>query len=111
MVAFVETVLKKSEGEGLLCEKVNVGKPNPKIVDIIREEHNIPETELPKFLMVGDNPQTDIAMGNNAGIDTCLVLTGVVQDENDLNNYVKNDPRNEPTHVINSFGDPFDTTT
>ena len=31
--------------------------------------------------MIGDNPGTDIAMGNNAGIDTCLVLTGVVKNE------------------------------
>jgi len=29
--------------------------------------------------MIGDNPGTDIAMGNNAGIDTCLVLTGVAE--------------------------------
>lgn len=88
MVAFLEAFLKKSDGTGLICDKIMVGKPNPGIVDIIREEHKIPESELPKFLMIGDNPGTDIALGNNAGIDTCLVLTGVVENENDLQNYV-----------------------
>lgn len=45
---------------------------------MIRKDHNIPESELPKFVMIGDNPTTDIALGNKAGIDSCLVLTGVV---------------------------------
>lgn len=78
MVAFLDTVLKNADGTGLICEKVVVGKPNPNIVDIIRTDHNIPETELSKFLMIGDNPATDICLGSNAGIDTCLVLTGVI---------------------------------
>ena len=107
LTAYLETLLKKSDGPGLICEKTNVGKPNPKIVDIIRSEHNIPESELPKFLMIGDNPATDIALGSNAGIDTCLVLTGVVQSEEDLLNYIQNDPKSTPTHIINSMGDEF----
>jgi len=28
--------------------------------------------------MIGDRPDTDIMLGYNAGIDRCLVLTGVV---------------------------------
>ena len=31
--------------------------------------------------MVGDNPEADIALGNNAGIDTCLVLSGNVKNQ------------------------------
>lgn len=77
MVNFLGTMLKKPSGDEYICDKVVVGKPNPAVVDIIMKEHNIPETERSKFLMIGDNPGTDIAMGNNAGIDTCLVLTGV----------------------------------
>jgi len=79
MVNFLGTMLKNPSGQGYICDKVLVGKPNPNIVDIIMKEHDIPETERSKFLMMGDNPATDISMGNNAGIDTCLVLTGVVE--------------------------------
>ena len=31
--------------------------------------------------MIGDNPKSDIAMGNAAGIDTCLTLTGYIKTE------------------------------
>ena len=34
--------------------------------------------------MIGDRPNTDIAFGKAAGIDTCLVLTGVVSSEDDF---------------------------
>jgi len=33
------------------------------------------------MIMIGDRPDTDILLGNNAGIDTCIVLTGVVRTE------------------------------
>ena len=46
---------------------------------MLLKEHNIEEYELPNFIMIGDNPQSDIALGNNAGIDTCLTLTGFIQ--------------------------------
>ena len=61
-----------------MCEKVCAGKPNPVIVDIIRGEHGIDETELSKMVIIGDNPETDIALGNRAGIASCLVMTGIV---------------------------------
>ena len=34
--------------------------------------------------MIGDRPDTDIALGSNGGVDTCLVLSGVVKDENEV---------------------------
>ena len=79
VIRAIEETLKKVDGDGLICEKVVTGKPNPTIVEIIRKDHNIPESELSKFVMIGDNPPTDIALGNLAGIDSCLALTGVIQ--------------------------------
>jgi len=34
--------------------------------------------------MIGDRPDTDIALGHNAGIASCLVLTGVVTNEEQI---------------------------
>lgn len=68
------------DGNGsLLCDKVVTGKPNSSIVQQILSEHNIPKSELSKFIMIGDNPQSDIAMGNAAGIATALTLTGKIK--------------------------------
>ncbi len=47
------------------------------------KQHNIPETMRKKIVMIGDRPNTDIALGHNAGIDSVLVLSGVVKDEAD----------------------------
>jgi len=80
-VAQIEMGLKDASGD-LMCEKVCTGKPNPGIIDIIRKHHDIPESDLRKMVMIGDNCETDIALGNNAGISSCLVMTGVVKDEN-----------------------------
>ena len=76
--AALEYGLRRNDGQGLVCEKVCAGKPNPVVIDIIRKEHSIPETELSKMVMIGDNPATDIALANNAGIASCLVMSGMV---------------------------------
>ena len=41
IVACLEATAKKTDGKGLICEKVVTGKPNPRIIDIIREDHDI----------------------------------------------------------------------
>lgn len=97
--------LKDPSGEGLICEKVCTGKPNPAIVDIIRKHHNIPESDLTKMVMIGDNCQTDIALGNNAGISSCLVMTGVVKNEDQAYQWAKQDEDFKPTYFLKSFGD------
>ena len=49
------------------------GKPNSFILNYLTEECKIKKEEC---LMIGDNLLTDIAFGNNCGIDTLCVLTG-----------------------------------
>ena len=107
MVNFLGTMLQNHDGDGYICDKLVVGKPNPNIVDIIRKEHDIPRSELDKFVMIGDNPKTDIAFGNNAGIDTCLVLTGVVKSPEESLEFSTCDDLLRPTHIMNSMGDKW----
>ena len=56
-------------------EPVIVGKPNPYVVDLIMRQHGISSKE--KIIMIGYRMDSDITMGNRAGIATGLVLTGV----------------------------------
>jgi len=100
-------MLQNHDGNGYICDKLVVGKPNPNIVDIIRKEHDIPKSELDKFVMIGDNPKTDIAFGKNAGIDTCLVLTGVVKSPEESLEFSACDDLLRPTHILNSMGDKW----
>ena len=50
-----------------------VGKPNRMIVDAVSQKLGLPIDEM---AMVGDRLYTDIALGANSGITTCLVLSG-----------------------------------
>lgn len=77
VVKAIESSLIKPGTDELICNKVVTGKPNPEIIDLIRGQHGIPEEHLSRMVMIGDRTDTDIALGNNAGIDTCLVLSGV----------------------------------
>lgn len=54
------------------------GKPNPFIIEHLIKTHNLNKSEC---LMIGDNIDTDITFGKNAGIDTWCVLTGVSNEE------------------------------
>ena len=81
----IEMSLRKPGSDTeLICEKYNVGKPNPSIVDMIINQHNLPSDCRDKMVMIGDRPDTDLQFGINAGIDTCLVFTGVIKDFHDL---------------------------
>ena len=53
-----------------------MGKPNPFAFELIRDRF---KAEKEKFVMIGDRPSTDIAFANSCGIDSCLVMTGVVK--------------------------------
>ena len=47
--------------------------------------------------MIGDNPKSDIAGGNSAGMITILVKTGVWDGK------TKNDLEHPATYVVNDF--------
>ncbi|MEA3408304.1 MAG: HAD-IIA family hydrolase [Chloroflexota bacterium] len=75
------------------------GKPSRHILRAALERLGVREDEC---LMVGDRLTTDIYMGNRAGMDTALVLTGVTKREDLAASDV------QPTYVLNSVADILD---
>jgi len=65
MIAFV----KAATG----CMPKVIGKPHREMVEAVTERKGLPESNL---CMVGDRLYTDIALGDESGITTVLVLTG-----------------------------------
>jgi len=59
-----------------------IGKPNKLIIESILEKYNFNKEDV---VMVGDRLYTDMKLGENAGIDSILVLTGEATRE-DANN-------------------------
>lgn len=110
IIGAIETGLKNPGGEGLICEKIVTGKPNKSIIDLIRGQHGIPEGELSKMVMIGDRPNTDIELGYNAGIDTVLVLSGVVTCEEEAIQWAAQSEGYQPTWVLDQFGEDIKMT-
>lgn len=50
-----------------------MGKPSRVIIDLLLTRHGLSPAEA---VMVGDRLDTDCLFANNAGIASCLVLTG-----------------------------------
>ncbi|HSB05125.1 MAG TPA: HAD-IIA family hydrolase [Thermodesulfobacteriota bacterium] len=67
MIAAIEAVTQKKV-------EVIVGKPSPFIIQTALE---VMELQPKDCILIGDRLETDIQMGQNAGIATGLVLTGV----------------------------------
>ena len=59
-------------------EPMFIGKPNRTIIDIALEQLTLSRDES---ILVGDNLETDIMAGINAGVRTALILTGVSSRE------------------------------
>jgi len=59
-------------------EPTVVGKPAPLMIDYMVEKFGI---ERSKICMVGDRLDTDIAFGNDNGLSSILVLSGVTSEE------------------------------
>jgi phosphoglycolate/pyridoxal phosphate phosphatase family enzyme len=72
-----------------------VGKPSPLILKMALQRLRLPASEC---LMTGDRLETDILMGQQAGMATALVLTGVTRYEDVPNASAK------PTYVLESVG-------
>ncbi|WP_256298348.1 HAD-IIA family hydrolase [Haloarchaeobius salinus] len=73
-----------------------VGKPSEHMADAVTERLDVAPSDC---LVVGDNLHTDILMGERAGMETALVLTGATRREEIGGSGV------EPDHVIDSLGD------
>ncbi|MFD4930703.1 TIGR01457 family HAD-type hydrolase [Peribacillus butanolivorans] len=75
-------------------QPIFIGKPESVIVEQALRVLGVPKEET---IMVGDNYDTDILAGLNAGIDTLLVHTGVTTKKR-LEQYEK-----QPTYVVDTL--------
>ncbi|MBD3107016.1 TIGR01457 family HAD-type hydrolase [Bacillus sp. AGMB 02131] len=73
-----------------------IGKPESVIMNQAQEVLGVSKSET---LMIGDNYDTDIMAGMNAGLDTLIVHTGVTTPAL-LKNYEK-----QPTHAVHSLAE------
>ena len=77
-------------------EPTVVGKPAAQMAETATESMGVDPAEC---LVIGDRLETDIEMGNNAGMTTVLVLTGA-STEADID-----EQGIEPDHVLDSLGE------
>lgn len=75
--------------------ELHFGKPSVFMFEEIKRRLKV---DLKKVLLVGDRLETDIALGNNFGIDSALVSTGVKYFPNGSNGI-------KPTYYLNSIAD------
>ena len=95
--AFVNFFETATDAKAVTC-----GKPNVLAFDVIMRDHNMAGVEKESVLMVGDNLETDIKFGNDIGIDTLLVMTGVT-NENNLEEKLKDEKAGEPTYILDTL--------
>ena len=77
-------------------EPIFIGKPNRAIIDIALEQFKLSRDES---ILVGDNLETDIMAGINAGIRTALILTGVSSREDVASATAK------PTWIVKDYNE------
>ncbi|NNJ53905.1 MAG: HAD-IIA family hydrolase [Ignavibacteriaceae bacterium] len=75
--------------------ELHFGKPSSYMFEEIKRKLN---SDLSSTLLVGDRLETDIAMGNEFGVDTALVATGV-------KNFLDNSNGYSPTYLLKSVFD------
>ena len=54
--------------------------------------------------MIGDRLDTDMLLANTAGVDGCLVFTGVTSSEEEMRRLMSIDSRVHPKFMMRSFG-------
>ena len=77
-----------------------IGKPHKAVYDYVFDilGNNI------KICAIGDAPETDIKGANNAGIDSALVLGGILKASTLPLEQILQESGANPTYVIDSFG-------
>jgi 4-nitrophenyl phosphatase len=75
---------------------VVLGKPSTQALDVVRDRLDVPPEEC---LVVGDRLDTDVALGERAGMTTALVRTGVAADVHLVDSDVR------PDYVLDSLAD------
>jgi arabinose operon protein AraL len=73
----------------------NFGKPSKYMMDEVMQKLG---NDFSKTLLIGDRLETDIAMGNNFGLDTALVLSGI-------KNFPNGNQNIQPTFILDSVFD------
>ena len=76
------------------------------MIELIQKERDCPDKS--RMIMIGDRLDTDILMANAAGVDACLVFTGVTSSEEDMYRIMSTDSRAHPKFIMRSFGDISD---
>lgn len=56
------------------------------------------------MIMIGDRLDTDMLLAQNAGIDGCLVFTGVTRSYDDMNRISSKDKLTLPKYCMKSLG-------
>ncbi|MDJ0791193.1 MAG: HAD-IIA family hydrolase [Acidimicrobiia bacterium] len=87
--AIVAAVREASGVDPVVC-----GKPTARFLYLVQ-----PKLVGPRIWMVGDRPETDIAMAHDAGWTSVLTLTGVITDPTEVPD------RHRPDHIIDSVAD------
>merc|ERR1712130_123888 len=87
--------------EGVGRAPVVTGKPSPILMDVVRSR--VPDMDASRTLMIGDRLDTDIQFGNNAGVKTLLVLSGV------SSRTTVDESATKPTYILDSIADMLPT--
>lgn len=90
----VSIMLKNATGR----EPLFIGKPQKEMVELALKKAGM---EKPDAVLIGDRIYTDIAAGQNAGVDTVLVLSGETTLEQARESTVK------PTYILQNVGEIF----
>lgn len=78
-------------------EATLIGKPNPAVFDIIEKIHKI---DRKKCLMIGDSLNADIGVATKSNVDSFLVFTGHLNEDN-LEEEIKKRDGLKPTYYWN----------